>query len=57
MSTKTNNKDQVFETDDPNRIQDIGWTARELWRRSRGFVVTTLNIVTFFIRNLYGLRN
>jgi len=49
MSTKTNNKDQVFETDDPNRIQDIGWTARELWRRSRGFVVTTLNIVTFFI--------
>lgn len=49
MSTKTNNKSEVFETDDPNRIQDIGWTARELWRRSRGFVVTTLNIVTFFI--------
>ena len=24
---------QVFDTDDPDRIQDIGWTAREVWRR------------------------
>ena len=30
-------------------IQDIGWTAREVWRRTRGFVVTSINIITFFI--------
>ena len=41
MSTKANKNTQVFETDDPDRIQDIGWTFREVWRRTRGFVVTT----------------
>ena len=49
MSTKANKNTQVFETDDPDRIQDIGWTFREVWRRTRGFVVTTLNITIFFI--------
>ena len=49
MSTKANKNTQVFETDDPDRIQDIGWTFREVWRRIRGFVVTTLNITIFFI--------
>ena len=49
MSTKANKNTQIFETDDPDRIQDIGWTFREVWRRTRGFVVTTLNITIFFI--------
>jgi ABC-type nitrate/sulfonate/bicarbonate transport system permease component len=38
-----------FETDDPNRIQDVGWTFKEVWRRSRGFIVTTVNLTIFFI--------
>ena len=41
--------DTQFETDDPNRIQDVGWTFKEVWRRSRGFVVTSLNLTIFFI--------
>ena len=32
-----------YETDDPNRIQDVGWTFKEVWRRTRGFVVTSVN--------------
>ena len=49
-----------YETDDPNRIQDVGWTFREVWRRTRGwkyfiwrrirgFVVTSINLIIFFI--------
>ena len=49
MANKGQQNAQVFDTDDPDRIQDIGWTAREVWRRSRGFVVTSINIMTFFI--------
>ena len=49
MASKGQQNAQVFDTDDPDRIQDIGWTAREVWRRSRGFVVTSINIMTFFI--------
>ena len=49
MENKGQQNAQVFDTDDPDRIQDIGWTAREVWRRSRGFVVTSINIMTFFI--------
>ena len=49
MANKGRQNAQVFDTDDPDRIQDIGWTAREVWRRSRGFVVTSINIMTFFI--------
>jgi NitT/TauT family transport system permease protein len=42
--------DQItYETDDPNRIQDVGWTFREVWRRTRGFVVTSINLIIFFI--------
>ena len=40
---------QQFDTDDPDRIQDLGWTFKEVWRRIRGLVVTTLNLITFFI--------
>ena len=36
-----------YETDDPNRIQDVGWTFREVWRRIRGFVVTSINPVSY----------
>ena len=49
MANKGQQNAQVFDTDDPDRIQDIGLTAREVWRRSRGFVVTSINIITFFI--------
>ena len=49
MANKGQQNAQVFDTDDPDRIQDIGWTAKEVWRRSRGFVVTSINIITFFI--------
>ena len=49
MANKGQQNAQVFDTDDPDRIQDIGWTAREVWRRSRGFVVTSINIIIFFI--------
>ena len=38
-----------YETDDPNRIQDVGWTFKEVWRRTRGFVVTSVNLIIFFI--------
>ena len=44
--------DQItYETDDPNRIQDVGWTFSEVWRRTRGFVVTSINLIIFFIKN------
>ena len=36
MASKGKQTAQVFDTDDPDRIQDIGWTAREVWRRTRG---------------------
>ena len=42
-----------YETDDPNRIQDVGWTFKEIWRRTRGFVVTSVNLIIF----LYSLGN
>ena len=29
MANKGQQNAQVFDTDDPDRIQDIGWTARE----------------------------
>jgi len=46
----TKNKSlQQFDTDDPDRIQDLGWTFKEIWRRTRGLVVITLNLITFFI--------
>ena len=38
-----------YETDDPNRIQDVGWTFKEVWRRTRGFIVTSVNLIIFFI--------
>jgi len=42
--------DQIkYETDDPNRIQDVGWTLKEIWRRTRGIVVTSINLIIFFI--------
>ena len=42
----TKNKSlQQFDTDDPDRIQDLGWTFKEVWRRIRGLVVTTLNLI------------
>ena len=42
MANKGQQNAQVFDTDDPDRIQEV-------WRRSRGFVVTSINIMTFFI--------
>tara|TARA_A100001011_G_scaffold16289_1_gene16963 strand:+ start:3091 stop:3972 length:882 start_codon:yes stop_codon:yes gene_type:complete len=49
MSTGKNNSLQQFDTDDPNRIQDVGWTFKEIWRRTRGIVVVSINLITFFI--------
>ena len=49
MSTDKNNNLQQFDTDDPNRIQDLGWTFKEIWRRTRGIVVVSINLITFFI--------
>ena len=49
MSTDKNNNLQQFDTDDPNRIQDLGWTFKEVWRRTRGIVVVSINLITFFI--------
>ena len=47
---ETKNKPlQQFDTDDPNRIQDVGWTFKEVWRRTRGIVVVSINLITFFI--------
>ena len=47
---ETKNKSlQQFDTDDPNRIQDVGWTLKEVWRRTRGIVVVSINLITFFI--------
>ena len=38
----TKNKSlQQFDTDDPDRIQDLGWTIKEIWRSTRGLDVTT----------------
>ena len=28
-------------------IQDVGWTFKEIWRRTRGFVVTSINLIIF----------
>ena len=36
-----------YDTDDPNRIQDVGWTFKEVWRRIRGVVVTSVNLIIF----------
>mgnify|MGYP001215211062 FL=1 len=49
MSTGKNNSLQQFDTDDPDRIQDVGWTFKEIWRRTRGIVVVSINLITFFI--------
>ncbi len=49
MAVTKNKSLQQFDTDDPNRIQDLGWTFREVWRRSRGTVVVSINLITFFI--------
>ena len=49
MAATKNKSLQQFDTDDPNRIQDIGWTFKEIWRRIRGTVVVSINLITFFI--------
>ena len=49
MAATKNKSLQQFDTDDPNRIQDIGWTFKEVWRRARGTVVVSINLATFFI--------
>lgn len=49
MAATKNKSLQQFDTDDPNRIQDIGWTFKEIWRRIRGTVVVSINLMTFFI--------
>jgi len=49
MAATENKSLQQFDTDDPNRIQDIGWTFKEIWRRIRGTVVVSINLITFFI--------
>lgn len=49
MAATKNKSLQQFDTDDPNRIQDIGWTFKEVWRRTRGTVVVSINLITFFI--------
>ena len=49
MATTKNKSLQQFDTDDPNRIQDVGWTLKEVWRRTRGVVVVSINLITFFI--------
>ncbi len=49
MAATKNKSLQQFDTDDPNRIQDIGWTFKEVWRRARGTVVVSINLITFFI--------
>ena len=36
-------------TEDPDRIQDTGWTAAEIWRRVSPWLVTIVNLSTFFI--------
>jgi ABC-type nitrate/sulfonate/bicarbonate transport system permease component len=36
-------------TEDPDRIQDTGWTAAEVWRRVSPWLVTIVNLSTFFI--------
>ena len=48
MAAAKNKALQQFDTDDPNRIQDVGWTLREVWRRTRGIVVVSINLITFF---------
>jgi NitT/TauT family transport system permease protein len=35
--------------DDSDRIVDTGWTLAEVWRRFSPFLVTVLNLTTFFI--------
>jgi len=40
---------KVVATDDPDRIQDTGWTLAEVWRRVSPFLVTVVNLTTFFI--------
>jgi len=35
--------------EDPDRIQDTGWTLAEVWRRVSPFLVTVVNLSTFFI--------
>ena len=49
MADTKNKPLQQFDTDDPNRIQDVGWTLKEVWRRTRGIVVVSINLITFFI--------
>ncbi|HZD92126.1 MAG TPA: ABC transporter permease [Pseudolabrys sp.] len=36
-------------TEDPDRIEDLGWTFAEIWRRVSPFLVTVVNITCFFI--------
>lgn len=43
------NPSSADEMDDPNRIQDAKWTAREAWDRYGGWVVTIVNLTTFFV--------
>ena len=38
MANKGQQNAQVFDTDDPDRIQDIGWTLIDFLRRSRWVV-------------------
>jgi ABC-type nitrate/sulfonate/bicarbonate transport system permease component len=40
---------KVVATDDPDRIQNTGWTLAEVWRRVSPFLVTVVNITTFFV--------
>jgi len=37
------------ENEDPDRIQDTEWTLSEVWERYGSWVVTAINLSTFFI--------
>lgn len=40
---------KVVATEDPDRIEDMGWTMAEVWRRVSPFLVTVVNISCFFV--------
>jgi ABC-type nitrate/sulfonate/bicarbonate transport system permease component len=40
---------KVVAADDPDRIQDTGWTLAEVWRRVSPWLVTVANLSIFFV--------
>jgi len=40
--------DDISVTTDSDRIQDTGWTMSEVWNRSSPWLVTVINLTTFF---------